>query len=57
MFYKPEFIAYLWLLPVTFMIVIPAVLVTLRETMKAFKEAKTRTEENRTQGIEAYAKA
>lgn len=30
MFYHPDLIVYIWLLPVTFIIVIPALLATLR---------------------------
>ena len=40
MFYHPEIIVYLWLLPATLMIGIPFVLAVLRECMKTIMTKK-----------------
>ena len=55
MFYKPEFIIYLWLLPVTFMIVIPAALSALQVIIRIMKEAPAKEEYVLDQ--QAYAQA
>ena len=55
MFYKPEFIIYLWLLPVIFMIVIPAAFSALRE-IRVVLSKKTENEKC-IQGQGAFAHA
>lgn len=48
MFYKPELIIYLWLLPITVMIVIPAVFAAFQVVMSIMKKTaakKTAAEE------------
>ena len=45
MFYHPEFIVYLWLIPVTLFVAIPAGLATCRVLMSAAKESPATKEE------------
>lgn len=45
MLYHPDYIVYLWLLPVTFMILIPAALVACRFSIGCMKKAPVKREE------------
>ena len=45
MLYHPELIVYLWLLPVTFLVVIPAALATCRFVFGCMKDAPVKIEE------------
>lgn len=51
MFYHPEYIVYLWLLPVTFLVVIPAALATCRFLIGCMKETSVKSEEEESQAI------